>query len=276
MTGLSAIASRFDLFLIDQFGVLHDGQTPYAHALDAMSRLRALGKSTILLTNSGKRSQPNADRMIRMGFPAGSFTHVVSSGEVCWHAIRDGRLGPPFQRGARVHLIGKTGDDYGLAGLDLTLTDAPETAEFVLILGTDVPSVTLDQYRRRLATAARDGIPALCANPDRYMLSPAGLLPAPGAIADLYAELGGNVAFTGKPYPDIYRFALGLAPGVAKERILAIGDSIEHDIAGAARFGLPSALIRTGVLADFDGPTLERLYAEHNARPNFVLERLEW
>ena len=274
IAGLAEIAAAHDLFLIDQFGVLHDGRAPYPGAVAALQALAGAGKTVVILTNSGKRAAPNAKRLAQMGFPDGSFHHVVSSGEVNWHAIRDGRLGAPFLKGAKAYLVGKPGDDYGLDGLDLTLTEKAEDAGFVLILGTAVPQVSLAEYRQRLAVAARRGVPALCANPDRHMLSAHGLEPAPGAIAEIYESLGGKVRYTGKPYPDIYTFALGLAPSVAPARVLAIGDSVEHDIAGAARAGLPSLLIRGGILAGQTGAELMRLYTEHNAWPDYLLERL--
>ena len=107
--GLAGLAVTHDLFLIDQFGVLHNGRAPFSGAVDAMQRLAAAGKTTIILTNSGKRAAPNAGRLVQLGFPRSSFGHVVSSGEVNWHGIRDGRLGPEFQLGARVYVVGVPG-----------------------------------------------------------------------------------------------------------------------------------------------------------------------
>ena len=200
----------------------------------------------------------------------------VSSGEVNWHGIREGRFGSRFKPGARVHVVGRPGDDYGLQGLDLTLVEHPEAAEFILIAGSDAPRIGMDRYQAQLAPAVQAGVPALCANPDKLMLTARGLQPAPGAIAEVYQQLGGIVTYTGKPYPDIYRFALALVAGTDPARVLAIGDSIEHDIAGAARMGLRSALIRKGILADLDDAGLARLYEQHRATPDFILERFVW
>jgi len=276
IAGLAEVATAHHLFLIDQFGVLHDGRDAYPGAIAALQSLKAAGKVSIILSNSGKRAGPNAERLLRLGFPPGSFSHVVSSGEVNWHAIHDGRLGAPFKRGARVYLVGKPGDDYQLDGLDLVLVPRADEADLILILGTGAPDVALIEYQGLLAPAARAGLPAVCANPDRHMLSAQGLVPGPGAIAEVYQQLGGQVHFIGKPHAGIYDFALGLMPDVPPARVLAIGDSVEHDIAGAARMGLPSALIRGGILAGFDGRALAGLYAEHRARATYVLDRLVW
>ena len=276
VSGLADLIAAHDLFLIDQFGVLHDGQAPYPGAVEALQRLAAAGKTSIILTNSGKRTAPNAERLVRLGFPRSSFSHVVSSGEVNWHGIDKGSLGPTFKRSARVHVIGKPGDDYGLDGLELTEVARPEAAQFLLIVGSDAPRISLTQYGDRLRQAAAARVPALCANPDKQMLTAYGLQPAPGAIAEVYEGLGGQVTFTGKPYAEIYCFALGLVPGTDPSRVISIGDSVEHDVAGASRIGLHSALIRQGILASLDSSELARLFELHNARPDFVLDRLVW
>jgi HAD superfamily hydrolase (TIGR01459 family) len=272
--GLSEVIAAHDLFLIDQFGVLHDGRTLYPGALAALQAIKAAGKTSMILTNSGKRAAQNEERLLQLGLPRDSFGAVVSSGEVGWHAIDEGKFGPPFIPGSTVFLVGRRGDDYGLAGLDLTLTDEPAKADALLILGCDIPRVSLAHYKRLLAPAARAGIPALSSNPDKLMHTSRGLQPAPGAIAEIYQELGGTVHYLGKPYPDIYRYAFKLAPDVPPARVLAIGDSVEHDIAGAARMGCHSALIRGGILVEVDGAGLDNLYAEYQAWPTFVLGKL--
>lgn len=270
IAGLCGIASQFDLFLIDQFGVLHDGRAPYPGAIEALASIEGAGKTAIILTNSGKRAGQNADRLAQLGFPRECFGAVVSSGEVGWHCIRDGSLGAPFVRGARVHVVGRHGDDYGLDGLDLLFTDNPASAEALLILGIDAPATSLAGYRAMLAPAAKAGIPALIANPDKLMHTSSGLQPAPGAIAGIYEQLGGKVRFIGKPFADIYRFALALAPDVPPARVLAIGDSVEHDIAGAARMGFASLLVQGGILAGVDQAGLNSLYETHKAWPTYI------
>ena len=82
LNGLAELADRFDVFVLDQFGVLHDGSTPYPGAVDALRLLKAAGKHILLLSNSGKRSAPNEARLVRLGFEPDSWDHFLSSGEV--------------------------------------------------------------------------------------------------------------------------------------------------------------------------------------------------
>jgi HAD superfamily hydrolase (TIGR01459 family) len=270
LPGIRPLIDRYDAFLVDQFGVLHDGRSPYPGAVAAMTALHRAGKRVLVLTNSGKRSEPNRQRVLRLGFPDGAFD-VLSSGEVAWRGIRDGSLGAPFMTGRAVFVIGRPGDDYGVAELGAAVADAPEHADFLLIAASDAPRTSLEDYRRLLARAAAKGIPALCCNPDMDMLTEQGLQPAPGAIAALYRGLGGHVVMVGKPDAAIYRHALALLDSVRPSRILAVGDSLEHDIQGAKSAGFDAALVRTGILADLDEGGLDRLTERLGIRPDIVL-----
>lgn len=250
--GLSVIASQFDGMLIDQFGVIHDGQRLYPGTLRVLTELQTLGIPVAVMTNSGKRAQANRDRLVRMGVPRDCFIDAVSSGEVAFQSLGI----------TRAYLIGKDGEDYGFD--NVTFVSDPREAEVILILGSNAPHTTLDDYRRRLSGL---DIPAICCNPDKLMLSPQGLLPAPGAIAALYEELGGKVTWIGKPYPAIYRHAADLIgnPG----RILCIGDSAEHDVAGGRNAGFSTLLVMTGVSAGLDPARLD-------PQPDFVMDAFTW
>ncbi len=272
---LSEIADAFDAFMIDQYGVMHDGQQPYPGAVDALTRLTAMNKSVIILTNSGKRATPNIARLEHIGFPRASFSALMSSGEVTWQGLRTGAFGPPFESGGRVCVVGKTGEDYGLDELDLIFVTEPEAADFIVIAGSDCPATSLDHYSNVLAPAAARHIPALCANPDRMMLTAEGLQPSSGAIAGVYENLGGRVVFIGKPYPAIYREALKRASAPA-ERVLCIGDSLDHDVLGGVNAGFHTALVRTGLLAGIDDPRLEAMMAAAPHTPDFLLPSLVW
>ncbi len=274
--GLGAITESFDLFLIDQFGVLHDGVKPYDGAIECLKNLKAKGKSVVLLSNSGKRATANISRLLEFGFPGASFDHVVTSGEVAWQGILDRTFGPPFVPGNRVFLVGHDDYDYGLDEIGLVPVEDSAAADFILIAASRAPKFSLAQYRDSLAAAAVCNVPALCCNPDRMMLTPAGLQPSAGEIAALYRELGGKVTFVGKPYPAIYAAARKRYPRSKTARTLAIGDSIEHDIRGGQNAGLPTALVLTGLSAQLSDDQLHKEAARHGAIADFVLPGLLW
>lgn len=273
---LSTLASSFDCFLIDQFGVLHDGTRAYRGAVECLARLKANGKRVILLSNSGKRATDNVMRLAGFGFSPNLFDHVVTSGEVAWHGIADRAFGMPFVPGARVFLVGHDDHDYGFEQLGLRLVEEPLDADFVMIAASSAPKMPLAQYREMLADAAAADIPALCCNPDRLMLTTSGLQPSAGEIAALYSALGGKVTFVGKPHPALYAFTRNRFCGSDLIRILAIGDSIEHDICGGSSAGVATALVRTGLAQDLSDDELSTQLTAHRAAPDFVLPSLSW
>ena len=252
ISGLAGIASQFGGMLIDQFGVIHDGEKLYPGTLRVLTELWDLAIPVVVMTNSGKRAQANVERLVKMGVPRDCFVDAVSSGEVAYATLNV----------KRAFLIGRAGDDYGFDGV--SLVDDPRDAEVILILGSNAPATSLDDYRLMLEGLT---LPAICCNPDKLMLSPQGLLPAPGAIAALYEEMGGSVTWIGKPYPEIYRHAARLIGN--PQRILCIGDSAEHDVAGGRNAGFSTLLVMTGVSAGLEPARLE-------PQPDYWMEAFTW
>jgi HAD superfamily hydrolase (TIGR01459 family) len=252
INGLSEIAEQFDAMLIDQFGVIHDGRTLYPGAARVLAELRNLSIPVIIMTNSGKRAEPNERRVVKFGIPRDHFVACVSSGEVAYQSL-DVKT---------AYLIGKQGEDYGFD--PIAFVEDPALAEIMLILGTDVPATPFDDYKRKLADIT---LPCVCCNPDKQMITPQGLLPAPGAIAELYEKQGGTVTWIGKPYPGIYHFALNILDKPA--RVLCIGDSFEHDVAGGRAAGLSTLLVQQGVSQDVPEDRIDPY-------PDYIMRDFEW
>ncbi|WVT72057.1 TIGR01459 family HAD-type hydrolase [Sinorhizobium chiapasense] len=272
---LSAIAERYDAFLIDQFGVLRDGRGPYPGAAETLVKLKDAGKRIIILSNSGKRSAENDRRLVDIGFVAGSWDWFLTSGEVAWQILK--REGKGVSGAARkCLLISRDGDLSPLAGLDLERTASGADADFVLLAASEGDVYPLSHYETLLAPAAKRGVPCLCTNPDKVMLTKTGTAFGAGRIAELYEELGGSVRWIGKPFADIYASALDFLGHPDPTRVCAIGDSIEHDIAGAANAGLHSVLVTTGILEHASDEERCRLFAEHGASPDFILPKFIW
>eukprot|EP01037_Dinobryon_pediforme_P010631 gene10631-10702_t len=251
-----ACVAAFNVFFIDQFGVLHDGHAPYAGAVKALEGLKARDARIVILSNSGRSGTINAKRLAKLGFPSSLYDYFVTSGDVAADSLRDGKLPIDISAETRCFTIstGGTTDLVDELGLSATLT--AEDADLVVISGSQSDTISLDAYRAALEPAARRNVPCICTNPDRLMLTPRGNMAGAGAIADIYEELGGMVHWIGKPYSGIYRAAAHVLGGPASTEILCIGDSIEHDIVGAKRFGAKSALVRTGILADLTIPQI--------------------
>jgi len=276
IAGLRAIADQFDLFLVDQYGVLHDGVAAYPGAIEALAELAARGRKIVVVTNSGKGAAANRARLGALGFAGSRFDAVVSSGEVALNGVKNGALGPTFAVGAAACVIGRAGDSYTFAPDDFKLVARPQDAAFLVFAGSDAPRMSLEAYRRDLASAAKARVPAICVNPDIAMIRDGELMPAPGAIARVYEDLGGAVEYVGKPYPLIFTHAIAAAALDPGARVVMIGDSPQHDVAGARAMGLSTLLVRTGIHRHLGEPELLRFCERCGGVPDFLAPAFAW
>lgn len=249
LAGVEGLAARFDGLIVDQWGVLHDGERPYPGALDCLERLAAAGKPVVVLSNSGRREAANVRLMESMGFPARLFARVVAAGEDAREALAS--RSHPFHAalGRRCYAFTRGGDRAILEGIGLDFAARIDEADFLAVVGIDSPRRPLADYEGELREARARGLPMLCANPDLARFHEGVLVDAPGVLARRYAELGGEVFHHGKPWPAIYGSCLAALRGLRPERIACVGDSIEHDILGARRAGLASAFVVGGIHA---------------------------
>jgi HAD superfamily hydrolase (TIGR01459 family) len=270
LDGIGPLAERYQVFLLDQFGVLHDGQQPYPGAVAALSALKRAGKTVVLISNSGKRAQPNESRLMKLGFEPGSWDHFVSSGEVAWRSFSDMTASGKLRPGTKCLLISRDSDRTAIEGLPLVLTAVGEDAELVLISASEGDRYDLDHYRRLLAPAAARRVPCFCTNPDRIMLTAVGPRFGAGEIADLYESLGGSVSRIGKPYKAIFDAALALAGKPDRGIVVCVGDSVEHDISGGNGVGIATALVLSGILTDTSN--LAAVFNEQQAWPDYITD----
>jgi HAD superfamily hydrolase (TIGR01459 family) len=281
---VSQLAARYTGFILDQWGVLHDGTTPYAGAAECLRELRAAGKRIVVLSNSGKREAQNLALMARMGFDVSVIDRFISAGEEARRAIA-ARADAFHQRlGQRCYAFTRGGDRALLEGIGLTFVERIEEAEFIAVLGTESPQRSVADYECELRAALALRLPMVCANPDTARLTPEGIIEGQGLLALRYQALGGDVFYHGKPHPPIYRACLD-ALGCPREAVVAVGDSIEHDVLGAARVGIAAALIPGGVHAAELGiawgelphsAAWQRFARKAEAQPDYLLAAFNW
>lgn len=285
LPGIAALASEFDGFIVDQWGILHDGTRPYPGAVDCLEQLRRAGKHVVVLSNSGRRDAENIRLMASMGFDPRLFDRFVSAGEDAREAIE--RRGHSFHARLGRRYFAFTRDDNVslLEGLALERVARVEDADFLMVIGIDSPRLGIADYETLLAAGAARRLPLVCANPDLKRVSPAGLMDAPGALARRYEHLGGKVFYHGKPHAAIYQSCLAALPGCAAVKVVAVGDSIEHDILGAANAGLRSAFVAGGVhvaelgarWGELPPPAAWRRFLDAAiARPDYLLPAFVW
>ncbi|MBV9858490.1 MAG: TIGR01459 family HAD-type hydrolase [Alphaproteobacteria bacterium] len=248
--GIGELAPRYDGFLLDLWGVVHDGVTPYPGALACMRGLMEAGKRVVLLSNAPRRSQDVARRIAAIGVPEELYHAVMSSGEEAWQHLC--RRDEAFYAALGRHClhIGSERDMEMRDGLDLDFVEGPEGADFILNTGPADWDDRLEDYQPLLRQARDCELPMICANPDLVVMHGGRPTLCAGALAQYYEELGGRVRWHGKPYVSVYESCLDLLGIADKSRILAVGDSLRTDIAGANGVGLDSLLIAGGIHAE--------------------------
>ena len=284
LSGLVEIAGDYDGFILDLWGVLHDGTAPFPGVVDALTRLKRAGKRLAVLSNAPRRAALVEARMNEIGIARGLYDHVHSSGEEAWQHLK--RRDDPFYAalGTRCYHIGPARDDNMLEGAALERVAEIADAEFILNTGPSDWDETVEQYEPLLQAARARDLPMICANPDLVVIHQGRRSICAGAVAQRYETLGGKVRWHGKPYRAVYDTcfaALGIAD---RRRILAVGDSLRTDIAGANGAGIDALLVTGGIHAEEFGlvggqPDLDRLMAavaDSGHRPRAVIAHFRW
>ncbi len=284
--GLSDLVTDYDGLILDVWGVLHDGMQLYPDVLTTLDRLADTGKQIVMLTNAPRRSAVVAQTLIAMGIPSGHCRFILSSGEASYLDLRD--RGDPFYRGAGncfLH-IGPERDRSLFSDLGLEETDTVDKAGLIVNTGPWGDEESLSDYEDILGRGAELGLPMLCANPDLEVVRGGRVVICAGTLAAHYEALGGPVRYLGKPRPEIYEYCFHVFDGIDRSRIVAIGDSLRTDIAGACNAGIDSILVAAGIHARFlkvsendghpDGERLVSLLEDWNIRPTALIPSLRW
>ncbi len=245
--GLAEIAGRYDGYILDLWGVLHDGDKPYPGAVECLERLKAAGKRVMALSNAPRRVDVAAKRMAEMGIPLDLLTAVMTSGEDAWQHLK--QRGDPWyaKLGRRCFHLGPERDTGMLEGLDLDVVHDMARAQFVLNTGAHMDDETLNQYEPLLQQGAKQRTPMVCANPDLVVIHRGRMQICAGMLAERYEALGGHVRWHGKPHRDVYQTCFRLLGVADRRRILAVGDSFRTDIAGAKGAGIDAVFVAHGI-----------------------------
>jgi HAD superfamily hydrolase (TIGR01459 family) len=259
--GLQPLAERYDLILCDVWGVLHNGVKAYEAASDALTRFRAKGGRVVLVSNAPRPGASVGTQLDGFQVPRTAYDAIVTSGDLTRLAIQE-------RIDRIVHHIGPPRDMPIYDGLAVRFGSIAE-ADYVVCSGFDNDEEeTVEHYRPQLEAMRQRNLLMVCANPDLIVERGHMILPCAGTIALAYEEMGGEVFYAGKPHRPVYERALTVASDLAghpipKERVLAVGDAIRTDIAGAVGFGIDALMIARGIHAEELGLHKGDLVSDH-------------
>ena len=271
LSGLSAIAEHYDAVLCDVWGVLHNGREAFLGPCDALSRFAAEHGTVVLISNAPRPATAVHGQLAELGVPKAAWNGFVTSGDATRALLAARSPGPVFR-------LGPDRDQPLYEGLGLEFAPL-EDAAFICCTGLfDDDVETAEDYRAALTGAAARGLDFICANPDLVVHRGEKLIPCAGALAALYAELGGKVVMAGKPHAATYDLALSEVDRLAgraipKSRVLAIGDGVGTDVLGANRQGLDCLFI-TGGIHGAEAP--DEVLAKAGAHAAYAMTSLGW
>ncbi|PSC04590.1 TIGR01459 family HAD-type hydrolase [Alsobacter soli] len=282
LDGVRDWIGQFDLILCDIWGVLHDGLRAHPGAGEALTRFREGGGTVVLVSNAPRPALSVVPHLDQLGVVRSAWDGAVTSGDVTRSMLEE-RAGAPY------YWLGPDRDAPLFRGL--SAKQAPlEEAELLVCTGLiDDETETPADYRELLAKAKARDLPFVCANPDLVVERGSDLIYCAGALAEAYEAIGGPTLYAGKPHAPIYKAARDIAASIRKERtpverILAIGDALRTDVAGANLLGCSSLFVARGIhtheLGIADRPLheegLAKLLAGATVRPTAAIDKLVW
>lgn len=286
--GLREIVDRYDAFILDVWGVLHDGVKPYDGVLGALGALRAARKPVLLLSNAARRSTGVIPHLAGIGVPPDLYQHILTSGDETWRGLSmRGQAGAePFYRtlGRHCFMLGSDRDPGFFDALDVERVENPATSDFMLCKALRSADETPADYEATMQAACARGAAFICANPDLVVVYAGKLAYCPGSLAQRYEALGGKVMYHGKPHAPVYRRALSMLGNPDPRRVLCVGDSLRTDVAGANAAGLDSLLLAGGIHREefmrsdgmADITAIAEAARQHSVRPTWLACRLDW
>jgi HAD superfamily hydrolase (TIGR01459 family) len=276
---LADLAGRYDVLLCDIWGVIHNGREAFPTSCAALARWRETVGPVVLISNAARPAQEVALHLDALGVPRDAYSALVTSGDVTHPLLADRAPGPAYRIGPDGHPLFE-GDGLVFSALD--------AAKFIACSGPNDDEVeTPEDYREVLARASALHLPMICGNPDKVVQRGDRLVYCGGALAELYETLGGTVIMAGKPHAPIYREALARAADLANgqvdpARVLAIGDGVATDIAGANAQNLDVLFVGGGIhggetrnaSGGFDRAAAQRLLAASGADAAYAMDAL--
>jgi HAD superfamily hydrolase (TIGR01459 family) len=275
---LRDLVDGVEVVLSDIWGVVHNGLESFPEACAALHTYRRQGGTVILITNAPRPADSVQRQLRKLGVADETYDAIVSSGDLARHFVAE-------HPGQKLFWIGPERDSSIHRGLDPTIAPL-EAADYIICTGLfDDETESAEDYRAMLILAHKRKLPLICANPDIVVERGDRLIYCAGAVAELYRELGGEVIFYGKPHRPIYERAMQLAAGknghtIELGKVLAIGDSVRTDLAGAHGFGIDCLFVTRGIHAEefagvdqLDPASIKELFGHP---PRALIRELRW
>ncbi|NES79670.1 MULTISPECIES: TIGR01459 family HAD-type hydrolase [Okeania] len=234
------LAERFDVFFIDLWGVLIDGERCFPYAIEWLTFLKNQGKTVVLISNTPTIGASMSEQLLSLGISQTLYQAIVTSGDTTRYLLSADTAANKTIVGSHYYYMGEAQHEQLLQGLPYSRVNQPQEAEFILLTATDSAFESPQDFQVFLEIK----VTMLCVNPDLHTLSLLGEKRfCAGSVAQMYQQLGGTVIYIGKPFPDIFALAHSHVNFVDKAGIVMVGDTLYTDIKGGLDYGFKTALV---------------------------------
>ena len=262
---LSKIYNEYDAFLIDLWGVMHNGIKLYSSALEVIQKLDENKKKIIFLSNAPRPNNKVKEFLKKLNMEEKFLKNIFTSGEAARNSLREEKFGKKFFHlgPPRAHSL-----FFEFKKNKTTL----ENCDFILCTGLlDEEGVNLKFYENLLKDFKNKKF--VCTNPDLTVHKGLEEEYCAGKIAQIFEDIGGSVIYFGKPYKEVYLSCLDMS-----QKTLVIGDNLKTDIKGANNMKLDSVFITSGVHKSktIDENSMEKLLDEFKVSSNYFQKELTW
>ena len=265
LSHLSDIYENYDTFIIDLWGVVHNGMMLNPKAIEAIDHLKKNSKKIVFLSNAPRPSSKVINFLLKMNMNKKYLSNVMTSGEAAMYSINKNQFGKTFYH------LGPPRDTSVFEKVKENKTDL-ERCDFILCTGLfDDHENNMDYYKKFLKKYVSKKL--VCTNPDLTVHRGNVEELCAGSIAKVFEELGGEVVYFGKPHKEVYKMCFN-----SDEKVLAIGDNLRTDIKGANNLNIDCIFISNGVHRDEykDISELNSLLERYKVRANFFQRELKW
>ena len=264
--GLRSIADKYDLFYVDLWGVIHNGIKLHEQAIIALKELLKMNKNFVLLTNAPRPIKPVKIFLEKMGMDEVIRNHVFTSGEAALNYLKKFyslekffHIGPPREFDLFHDFKNNKSDDL-------------DNSKYLLCTGLfDEHDTNLNFYKELLKKYISKKM--ICTNPDLIVDKGDRRELCAGSVAKVFEEIGGEVIYFGKPYPEVYNQSFDNT----NKKILSIGDNLNTDIKGANLLNYDSLLISNGVHRnEIKNKGIDEISKQYVSIVNYIQSELKW
>ncbi len=286
--GLSDISDSYMGCIIDDWGVLHDGEDAFPEAVDTLKSLKERHKHIIILTNDRKTALQKKEQLKKMKIGPSLYQDIVTPMEV----VRNGLIAQDkdfFKDiGKKAYLFTHDGDTSILDDTGVEAVEDINDADFVIMMGMAYPRRTLESYEEDIKVAIKKRLAAICLNQDSRGLIGTNFLVGSALIARRYEDSGGIVNYVGKPHSYIYRHCVEIfqEKEIYPAHTVMFGDTMAHDVIGANTMGLDTCLFKSGLhaanfmhcenLKEVDNALKNLIVQYNNVMPTYLADEMAW